>query len=131
MRADPSNRLCVPPPPVEWRQSQPGWRPFDLDHSIDRSWWAGHEGDGASAHFNQDLSLPGTFAERGTGIRVSGGGIRSATVTLGALQGLRSEVPLATVDDLVSVSGGGYMTGGFQMALTAKGGEPALGVNAQ
>jgi hypothetical protein len=54
------------------------------------------------------------------GICASGGGIRSATVTLGALQGLRTErladsprSVLSRADYLVSVSGGGYMTGAF------------------
>jgi hypothetical protein len=130
VQADSKNPPYIPPPPVEWRQSRPGWRPFDLDRSVDRSWWKGRQGDDASVHFDQDMSLPGTVAERGTGICVSGGGIRSATVTLGALQGLRSEEPLDTVDDLVSVSGGGYMTGGLQLALTANGGEPEPGVSA-
>ena len=51
------------------------------------------------------------------GICASGGGIRSASVTLGALQALRREV-LLRARYLVSVSGGGYMTGAFQLALT-------------
>ena len=51
------------------------------------------------------------------GICASGGGIRSASVTLGALQALRREV-LSKARYLVSVSGGGYMTGAFQLALT-------------
>ena len=51
------------------------------------------------------------------GICASGGGIRSASVTLGALQALQREV-LPRARYLVSVSGGGYMTGAFQLALT-------------
>jgi hypothetical protein len=51
------------------------------------------------------------------GICASGGGIRSASVTLGALQALRDDV-LSRARYLVSVSGGGYMTGAFQLALT-------------
>jgi Patatin-like phospholipase len=51
------------------------------------------------------------------GICASGGGIRSAAVTLGALQALRREV-LSRARYLVSVSGGGYMAGAFQLALT-------------
>ena len=46
---------------------------------------------------------------------VSGGGIRSASVTLGALQGLRSRLIRARY--LTSVSGGGYTVGALQMAL--------------
>jgi hypothetical protein len=51
------------------------------------------------------------------GICASGGGIRSASVTLGALQALREDV-LSRARYLVSVSGGGYMAGAFQLALT-------------
>jgi hypothetical protein len=51
------------------------------------------------------------------GICASGGGIRSASVTLGALQALQRDV-LSKARYLVSVSGGGYMTGAFQLALT-------------
>jgi hypothetical protein len=54
------------------------------------------------------------------GICASGGGIRSASVTLGALQALRQDV-LSRARYLVSVSGGGYMTGAFQLALTDAG----------
>ena len=49
------------------------------------------------------------------GFCVSGGGIRSASVTLGALQGLRSRLVRARY--LTSVSGGGYTVGALQMAL--------------
>lgn len=51
----------------------------------------------------------------GTGFCVSGGGIRSACVTLGALQSLREE--LLGARWLVAVSGGGYMAGAMQLAL--------------
>ncbi|MER5730470.1 hypothetical protein ABT084_19405 [Streptomyces sp. NPDC002138] len=52
------------------------------------------------------------------GVCVSGGGIRSAAVTLGALQALREGGVLGRARYLVSVSGGGYMAGAFQLALT-------------
>ncbi|MEI5102658.1 patatin-like phospholipase family protein [Streptomyces sp. PmtG] len=50
------------------------------------------------------------------GFCVSGGGIRSASVTLGALQALREQLLKARY--LVSVSGGGYTAGALQLALT-------------
>ncbi|MFD3700046.1 hypothetical protein ACFWUZ_28645 [Streptomyces sp. NPDC058646] len=50
------------------------------------------------------------------GFCVSGGGIRSASITLGALQALRGQLLKATY--LVSVSGGGYTAGALQLALT-------------
>lgn len=52
------------------------------------------------------------------GICASGGGIRSACVTLGALQSLREELLQARY--LVSVSGGGYTVGAFQLALSGR-----------
>ncbi|SNR23427.1 patatin-like phospholipase family protein [Blastococcus mobilis] len=50
------------------------------------------------------------------GFCLSGGGIRSASVALGALQSLRSELVRSRY--LVSVSGGGYTAGALQLALT-------------
>ncbi|MGW6362315.1 hypothetical protein ACWFR5_45940 [Streptomyces sp. NPDC055092] len=58
-----------------------------------------------------------------SGICVSGGGIRSACVTLGALQALRKTLNKA--DYLVSVSGGGYTVGAMQLALSDGKGRPA------
>ncbi|MEU3274949.1 patatin-like phospholipase family protein [Saccharomonospora sp. NPDC006951] len=54
--------------------------------------------------------------EHTTGVCLSGGGIRAASVAMGALQSLRAE--LLSADYLVSVSGGGYTAGAFQQALT-------------
>jgi hypothetical protein len=71
-------------------------------------------------------ALPGAPAREEVGVCVSGGGIRSATVALGALQSLRapkssvdsSGTPeLAQAEYLVSVSGGGYTAGAYQLAL--------------
>jgi hypothetical protein len=58
------------------------------------------------------------LADRGamSGFCLSGGGIRSGSVALGALQSLRLE--LLSARYLVSVSGGGYTAGALQMALT-------------
>ncbi|WP_405365044.1 hypothetical protein [Kitasatospora sp. NBC_00039] len=50
------------------------------------------------------------------GFCVSGGGIRSACITLGALQELRPWLKQARY--LVSVSGGGYTVGALQLALS-------------
>ncbi|MFJ4778764.1 hypothetical protein [Streptomyces sp. NPDC088762] len=65
------------------------------------------------------LELPGREAAE-VGICVSGGGIRSASVTLGALQALREGDVLAKARYLVSVSGGGYTSGAFQLALASE-----------
>jgi hypothetical protein len=74
--------------------------------------------DSAQARWRtRALQLPGRKPAE-LGICVSGGGIRSASVTLGALQALREAKLLAKAQYLVSVSGGGYMAGAFQLALT-------------
>ncbi|WP_128502848.1 hypothetical protein [Streptomyces inhibens] len=57
------------------------------------------------------------------GFCVSGGGIRSACVTLGALQALRSSLLKARY--LVAVSGGGYTVGAMQLALVGPDNTPA------
>jgi len=53
------------------------------------------------------------------GICLSGGGVRSASVALGALQSLREDLKKARY--LVSVSGGGYTAGAMQLAMTEAG----------
>jgi hypothetical protein len=121
----------VPPPPNEWERSAREDRPWRLDQAIDRSWWRSGSTNtpAAHAHFLQDRAVPGHVATRGTGICVSGGGIRSASVTLGTLQELRDALPeaFATVDHLVSVSGGGYTAGGLRLALQPEPGKSSGG----
>ncbi|MEU7058060.1 hypothetical protein [Streptomyces sp. NPDC046197] len=63
------------------------------------------------------------------GFCVSGGGIRSACVSLGALQALRPALMRARY--LVSVSGGGYTAGAMQLALSDHGGDAATCVSAK
>jgi hypothetical protein len=77
--------------------------------------------DAAGEPFPNPWARPVTMSRLGResgqlGICVSGGGIRAATVTLGALQSLRRHGILARARYLVSVSGGGYMAGAFQLA---------------
>lgn len=68
-----------------------------------------------SAHWRyQSTTAPGREHAK-LGFCVSGGGIRSATVTLGALQALRRSLREARY--LISVSGGGYTVGAMQLAL--------------
>ena len=59
------------------------------------------------------------------GVCLSGGGIRSGSVALGALQSLRTELLGARY--LVSVSGGGYTAGALQLALTKAKPKPVPG----
>lgn len=57
-----------------------------------------------------------TRADDVTGFCLSGGGIRSASVAMGALQTLRDNLRKAKY--LVSISGGGYTSGALAMLLT-------------
>jgi hypothetical protein len=57
-----------------------------------------------------------------TAVCLSGGGVRSATVALGALQELRTTALEA--DYVISVSGGGYTSGALLQSLTAAGATP-------
>ena len=68
----------------------------------------------------------GTTADRPIGLALSGGGIRSATFSLGVLQALAKENLLRQIDYLSTVSGGGYV-GSFLGTLYTRGspeGEP-------
>ncbi|MFF4364772.1 patatin-like phospholipase family protein [Streptomyces sp. NPDC001594] len=77
---------------------------------------AADPGDTASARWRtRGYQLPSRKPGE-VGFCVSGGGIRSASVALGALQALRPE--LLKADYLVAVSGGGYTAGALQLALT-------------
>jgi hypothetical protein len=107
-------------PARNWREkliktvAGPG-RPASLDASLDRSWWDTWS-TGPQTHWAQSFASPAKWPG-GTGICVSGGGIRSASVALGALQALREQGELSEAAYLVSVSGGGYTTGALQLAL--------------
>jgi hypothetical protein len=128
--------VIIPPAPIESDRTQPvrvsgngtaekaaseDWsvgRKLDLDESIDRTWWREKGRSAAPVHFTQDTQSPNGPGE-GPAICLSGGGIRSASVALGALQSLRARLGgLSGVHRIVSVSGGGYTNGGLQLALT-------------
>ncbi|MFD4190569.1 hypothetical protein [Amycolatopsis thermoflava] len=71
----------------------------------------------AATRWRNGYRLPPGEPTGGTGFALSGGGIRSASVALGALQPLRQR--LLGAHYLVSVSGGGYTAGALVQALTA------------
>ena len=77
----------------------------------------------ARARHRYSRMLPKEREAAAVGFCVSGGGIRSACVTLGALQSLRQR--LRTARYLISVSGGGYAAGAMQLALQGDPGEGA------
>jgi Putative peptidoglycan binding domain len=66
-----------------------------------------------------DITPETLSAKAHTGFCLSGGGIRSGSVAMGALQTLRRE--LCEADYLVSISGGGYTAGAFAQLLTEAG----------
>jgi hypothetical protein len=115
--------LVIPPPPIEAaadaRSRAPATAPCN------QSWW--HDlSAGSRTRWAQGFASPSDRPENSIGICVSGGGIRSASVALGALQALREKGVLGQADYLVSVSGGGYTAGGMQLAFTrARDGLPA------
>jgi hypothetical protein len=111
----PAGGPVIPPPVIE-NPAQDGsaasrWRLAGL------GWWDDIS-TGPRARWAQGFASPSSRAEDAVGVCVSGGGIRSATVTLGALGALREEGVLENADYLVSVSGGGYTAGGLQLAMT-------------
>ncbi|AEY93273.1 hypothetical protein SHJG_8007 [Streptomyces hygroscopicus subsp. jinggangensis 5008] len=67
------------------------------------------------ARWENGSRVPPGREQGALGFCVSGGGIRSACVTLGAIQALRPQLRRARY--LVSVSGGGYTAGALQLAL--------------
>lgn len=71
------------------------------------------------------LSSPdGTKRKRDcSGLAISGGGIRSASFALGALQALHQDGALAEIDYLSTVSGGGYIGTSLTAGLDVGGGE--------
>ncbi|HJQ48042.1 MAG TPA: hypothetical protein VJ870_17240 [Amycolatopsis sp.] len=75
---------------------------------------------GATAHaatrWARGYRVPAEQPPGETGFCLSGGGIRAASVAMGALQTLRTQLLGARY--LVSVSGGGYTAGALQQALT-------------
>jgi hypothetical protein len=89
--------------------------------------------DGSTARWRRAYDVPvcadsrpptGNPPGQVTGIGLSGGGIRAASVAMGALQSREwrhSVIPAA--QHLISVSGGGYTSGAFQQALTDAGQE--------
>lgn len=102
----------VPPSPVD------GNDPPANDHEAARAnrWRNAYTVPGAHSEVINERWARG---EHTTGFCLSGGGIRAASVALGALQSLRCE--LLDAHYLTSVSGGGYTAGAWQQALTDAG----------
>jgi hypothetical protein len=61
------------------------------------------------------------------GLSLSGGGVRSAAVSLGVLQALNHHGALRNIDYLSSVSGGGYMASALTATMTKAGGDFVFG----
>jgi predicted acylesterase/phospholipase RssA len=73
------------------------------------------------AHIKNWLEKTGNTSEKNlTGLALSGGGIRSATFSLGVLQALSRHGILKYIDFLSTVSGGGYIGAGLTWWLAGK-----------
>jgi hypothetical protein len=106
-----------PPVPVAFRRGTGDGAVGDVDAAAQAARWRrGYAVPGLTrptpAGTQKLLRRRGPVA----GFCLSGGGIRSASFALGALQELRSELIRSSY--LVSVSGGGFTAGAFQLALT-------------
>lgn len=76
--------------------------------------------------------LPEPLADRLQGIAVSGGGIRSASFSLGAMQQIARAGLLRDVHYLSTVSGGGYMGASLTWYLSRKAGDtPCYGTDSE
>ncbi|MGV9264517.1 hypothetical protein ACWDRR_07650 [Kitasatospora sp. NPDC003701] len=103
--ADAAGPALIPPWPVATAHGG-RWPPGHRPHGpLDRH-----------ARWRNGARVPPGREPARLGFCVSGGGIRSACVTLGALQALRPWLKQARY--LVSVSGGGYTAGALQLALS-------------
>jgi hypothetical protein len=72
-------------------------------------------------HPEPSLMRPQPLPADLTGLALSGGGIRSAAVALGALQALHNNGRIGAIDYLSTVSGGGYMGACLSAAMAASG----------
>ncbi|MFJ9771306.1 hypothetical protein ACIRVF_08680 [Kitasatospora sp. NPDC101157] len=106
--ADPQRPALIPPWPVAPRHGRPR-RGTQQDAPV-------VDAPGAHTHWRDAGRVPPGREPAELGFCASGGGIRSACVTLGALQALRPWLKRARY--LVSVSGGGYTVGALQLALS-------------
>ena len=85
-----------------WRQPQP------IGHSTN-----------TPPHLKKDAWVPPKKgAKKKVGVCLSGGGIRSAAFSLGALQALRKAGKLDQAEYLAAVSGGGYLAAGWALSQT-------------
>ena len=80
-----------------------------------RNWNNVHDED-TSLSSEQKQSLRADEARRDVGLALSGGGLRSATLSLGLVQALSRQGLLPKIDYLSTVSGGGYL-GAFVTGL--------------
>jgi hypothetical protein len=115
--------LVIPPPLIEAAADSGGIT--SVAPVFNQSWWDDLS-HGAGTRWAQGYASPSQRLPGRTGICVSGGGIRSASVALGVLQALREAGDLGAAEYLVSVSGGGFTAAGMQLALTPEDPGPAV-----
>ncbi|WP_345323941.1 patatin-like phospholipase family protein [Novipirellula rosea] len=98
------------PIPTLRSDTEPGW-PYNeilFSPSVDPATaTAVHQAELSAIRLRRGMDAD-TAVSNLTGLALSGGGLRSATFALGALQGLAKQGMLANFDYLSTVSGGGY-----------------------
>lgn len=76
---------------------------------------------GGNGPLNRLRARPAPIPRNVTGLALSGGGIRSAAVCLGALQAMHTHAAIRSIDYLSTVSGGGYIGSCLTAAMTTSG----------
>ncbi len=87
----------------------PDWVPYDTNVAYQGAGPVIEEEKKYLRERRQQNGRPQLTEENGTGLAISGGGIRSATFALGAMQALARHGILKKIDYLSTVSGGGYI----------------------
>lgn len=87
--------------------------------------------DTACSDLDEKRTRPQPRPCTATGLALSGGGIRSAAVCLGAVQALAADRRLDTIDYISSVSGGGYTAACLSASMSATAPQPHRDGNAQ
>ena len=81
-------------------------------------------GDGREVFAADDLSDATPFVDDTIGLSLSGGGIRSASFSLGAVQALHVHGMIDRIDYISAVSGGGYLASSLTAGMSAAGAFP-------
>ncbi len=123
--AEPSRPDYIPPVSVaalgeaaEGGSIDPGWASLAPEELRFVGKWRAHRGG---------VPYQGEEPQNLAGLSLSGGGIRSATLSLGIMQALAERGLLQRMDYISTVSGGGYIGSAVSWLISAKAREPIRG----